>query len=91
MLKFTPQQQKLILNARRRWDMMQRNMAAQHGFAVNDANGQFIAFDELVGNASVLPKDVWGEWDRSAITVQRDVLSVFNDLAASVSPPYGAR
>jgi hypothetical protein len=52
---------------------------------VNDANGQFIAFDELVGNASVLPKDVWGEWDRSAITVQRDVLSVFNDLAASVS------
>lgn len=87
MLKFTPQQQKLILNARRRWDMMQRNMAAQHGFAVNDANGQFIAFDELVGNASVLPKDVWGEWDRSAITVQRDVLSVFNDLAASVSRP----
>lgn len=60
MLKFTPQQQKLILNARRRWDMMQRNMAAQHGFAVNDAGGQFIAFDELVGNASVLPKDVWG-------------------------------
>jgi hypothetical protein len=31
MLKFTPHQQALILNARRRWDMMQRNMAAQHG------------------------------------------------------------
>ncbi len=87
MLKFTLDQQKLILNARRRWDMMQRSMAAQHGFAVNDANGQFIAHDALVGNASVLPKDVWGEWDRSAITVQRDVLSVFNDLAASVSRP----
>jgi hypothetical protein len=87
MLKFTPQQQWLIINARRRWDMMQRNMAAQHGFAVNEAGGQFIAFDDLVGNASVLPKDVWGEWDRSAITVQRDVLSVFNDLAASVSRP----
>lgn len=87
MLKFTLDQQKLILNARRRWDMMQRNMAAVHGFAVNDANGQFISFDELVGNASVLPKDVWGEWDRSAITVQRDVLAVFNDLAASVSRP----
>jgi hypothetical protein len=87
MLKFTKDQQALILNARRRWDAMQRNMAAQHGFAVNDANGQFIAFDELVGNASVLPKDVWGEWDRSAITIQRDVLSVFNDLAASVSRP----
>ncbi|BEO02788.1 encapsulating for peroxidase [Serratia marcescens] len=87
MLKFTKQQQALILNARRRWDMMQRNMATQHGFAVNDANGQFIAFDDLVGNASVLPKDVWGEWDRSAITVQRDVLAVFNDLASSVSRP----
>lgn len=87
MLKFTPDQQKLILNARRRWDIMQQNMAAQHGFAVNDANGQFVAFDSLIGNASVLPKDVWGEWDRSAITVQRDVLSVFNDLAASVSRP----
>lgn len=87
MLKFTVDQQKLILNARRRWDLMQRNMAAQHGFAVNDANGQFISFDQLIGNASVLPKDVWGEWDRSAITVQRDVLSVFNDLAATVSRP----
>ncbi|MCA6998213.1 major capsid protein [Dickeya solani] len=87
MLKFTKEQQALILNARRRWDVMQRNMSAVHGFAVNDANGQFISFDELIGNASVLPKDVWGEWDRSAITVQRDVLAVFNDLAASVSRP----
>lgn len=87
MLKFTKEQQALILNARRRWDIMQRNMAATHGFAVNDANGQFIAYDNLVGNASVLPKDVWGEWDRSAITVQRDVLAVFSDLAASVSRP----
>nr|WP_310616686.1 major capsid protein [Pantoea cypripedii] len=87
MLKFTKEQQALILNARRRWDMMQRNMASMHGFAVNDANGQFIAYDQLVGNASVLPKDVWGEWDRSAITVQRDVLAVFNDLSASVSRP----
>lgn len=87
MLKFTKEQQALILNARRRWDAMQRNMAAMHGFAVNDANGQFVAYDQLVGNASVLPKDVWGEWDRTAITVQRDVLAVFNDLAASVSRP----
>ncbi|GLY59662.1 hypothetical protein Pcaca05_05200 [Pectobacterium carotovorum subsp. carotovorum] len=87
MLKFTKEQQALILNARRRWDTMQRNMAVQHGFAVNDANGRFIAFNELEGNASVLPRDVWGEWDRTAITIQRDVLAVFNDLAASVSRP----
>lgn len=87
MLKYTKEQQALIINARRRWDAMQRSMAADHGFAVNDANGQFISYDNLVGNASVLPRDVWGEWDRSAITVQRDVLSVFNDLAATVSRP----
>lgn len=87
MLKFTPQQQALILNARRRWDSQHKNMAVMNGFAVNEEGGKFIAFDELVGNASVLPKDVWGEWDRSAITVQRDVLAVFNDLAASVSRP----
>lgn len=87
MLKYTKEQQALILNARRRWDAMQRNMAAMHGFAVNDANGQFISYDNLIGNASVLPRDVWGEWDRSAITVQRDVLAVFNDLAATVSRP----
>ncbi|NOJ91329.1 encapsulating for peroxidase, partial [Myxococcus xanthus] len=69
MLKFTPQQQALILNARRRWDSQHKNMAVMNGFAVNEEGGKFIAFDELVGNASVLPKDVWGEWDRSAITV----------------------
>ncbi|BEO60067.1 hypothetical protein SMQE30_04900 [Serratia marcescens] len=52
MLKFTKQQQALIINARRRWDLMQRNMAALHGFSVNDSNGQFIAYDDLVGRLS---------------------------------------
>lgn len=41
----------------------------------------------LVGNASPLPRDVWGEWDREGIEVQREVLSVFGDLAGSVSMP----
>lgn len=87
MLKFTKEQQALILNGRRRWEHSHNIMAAQNGFDVNHANGALIAHNELMGNASTLPKDVWGEWDRSAITVQRDVLSVFNDLAASVSRP----
>ena len=86
MLKFTKEQQALIINARRRWDVLHRNMAIQYGFAVNDAHDG-LAFAELIGNASVLPRYVWGEWDRSAITVQRDVLAVFNDLAAAVSRP----
>lgn len=87
MLKFTKEQQALILNARRRWEHSHRLMAIQNGFSVNETNGALIAHNELMGNASTLPKDVWGEWDRSAITVQRDVLSVFNDLSATVSRP----
>ncbi|WP_300440359.1 major capsid protein [uncultured Mameliella sp.] len=41
----------------------------------------------VIGNASPLPRDVWGEWDREGIEVQREVLSVFGDLAASVGMP----
>jgi len=41
----------------------------------------------MLGNASPLPKDVWGEWDREGIEVQRDVLAVFGDLAASTGTP----
>lgn len=85
MLKFTPQQQTLIINSRRRWDFMHRNLAAQYGFAVNDVQGAILAHNEFDGNASTLPKDVWGSWDRNFVTVQRDVLSVFNDLSSTVS------
>lgn len=87
MLKFTKKQNDLIINARRRWDYMHHAMASMHGFAANDANGFLIAHDELIGNASTLPKDVWGQWDKSAVTVQRSVMPVFNDLAASLSRP----
>ncbi|EEJ5117660.1 encapsulating for peroxidase [Salmonella enterica] len=85
MLKFTPQQQALIINSRRRWDVMHRNLAHQYGFAVNDVQGAILAHNEFDGNASTLPKDVWGSWDRNFVTVQRDVLSVFNDLSSTVS------
>lgn len=42
---------------------------------------------QMLGNASPLPRDVWGEWDREGIEVQREVLAVFGDLAASVGMP----
>lgn len=54
--------------------------AMRLAFASNDPRLQ-------LGNASPLPKDVWGEWDRESVEIQRDVLAVFNDLAGSVSRP----
>lgn len=77
MLRFTKAQQELILNQRRLHISQHAQLAQQHGL-----NGQV-----LVGNASPLPRDVWGEWDRESVEVQRNVLAVFNDLAASVSMP----
>ena len=74
MLKFTKKQQAFILNQRRAFNESQRRMAEMHG-------------DTMIGNASPVPRDVWGEWDREGIEVQRDVLAVFNDLSASVSRP----
>lgn len=44
----------------------------------------------LLGNAMTLPKDVWAEWDRDAVQIQREELVVFNDLAGiSKSMPIG--
>lgn len=75
MLKFSKEQEALILNERRAYDMAHKQMAA---------NGVFM------GNAATVPKDVWGEWDREGIEIQRDVLAVFNDLSSlSRSLPIG--
>jgi hypothetical protein len=75
MLTFTPAQQELITNARRAFNLRQAAMAAEHGG------------DAMIGNAATLPRDVWGLWDREAVEIQRSVLAVFNDLAASVATP----
>ncbi|MGX1096523.1 major capsid protein [Amorphus sp. MBR-141] len=74
MLRFTPEQQAFILANRRDFNARQAALANAHG-------------ETMLGNALPLPKDVWGQWDREGITVQRDVLAVFNDLSASVSTP----
>lgn len=76
MLLFTPEQQQVVLANRRAFNARQAQLAN----ALGDQAG-------LMGNASTLPKDVWGEWDRDGVAIQREVLSVFNDLAASVAMP----
>jgi hypothetical protein len=72
MLKFTKEQAEYVANVRRQHEQQHAAMKNLYGNA-------------LIGNASPLPKDVWGEWDKDGIMIQRDVLAVFNDLAASVS------
>lgn len=79
MLRFTQDQQAAVLHNRRVFNARQTAMAETHGLN----NGA----PALTGNATTLPKDVWGEWDREAVEIQREVLSVFNDLAASVAMP----
>lgn len=74
MLRFTPEQQAFILANRRQFNARQNAIAEMHGATA-------------IGNALPLPKDVWGEWDRDGIAVQRSTLAVFNDLAASVATP----
>lgn len=43
---------------------------------------------QLHGNAAGLPADFWKQIDTGIGLVQRDILAVFNDLAASVSRPF---
>lgn len=76
MLRFTPAQEQFVLNNRRQFNERQSALAA----TIGDGG-------VMVGNASPLPKDVWGVWDREGIEVQRATLAVFNDLAASVATP----
>lgn len=77
MLKFTEDQQALILNERRAHGVQAARMAS-------DIQGTF------VGNALSLPFNVWGQWDREAIEVQRNVLAVFDDLSSLSKPmPIG--
>lgn len=76
MLRFTPTQQALLLNNRRGFNQRQAQL-----------NSSGIA---MLGNALPLPKDVWGQWDREGVELQRQMLTVFNDLAGlSKAIPIG--
>lgn len=72
MLKFTQDQQRLIHNSRMQFNAQQVALASQGA---------------LLGNALSLPYDMWKTWDNDGVAVQRSILGVFNDLAASVSTP----
>lgn len=74
MLNFSPQQQEVLRSNRRAFNLAQARINELHG-------------NTYVGNASPLPRDVWGDWDREALSVQRAELVIFNDLAAASQMP----
>ncbi len=74
MLRFTPDQELAINAARAAFNRTQTALAAQHA---------------LVGNASPIPLDAWRRIDARATRIQRDVLAVFNRLAAANTTPVG--
>lgn len=73
MMKFSEQQAAFVLNERRNHDKQHKVMQEMHGNNL------------LMGNSLPVPRDVWGMWDREAVQIQRDVLSVYNDLSSSLS------
>lgn len=79
MLRLTDQQQLAVNAARRAFNEHQTAMASR--LAVNGSS--------LEGNASPVPIDAWRRIDSRAIVIQRDVLAVFNRLAAANSTPVG--
>ena len=80
LLEFNAAQQDALWGARDYFNANEERLASQlTGFAGNNAL--------LIGNASPLHKDVWGMWDREAVEIQRDVLSVFSDIAATNAKP----
>ena len=80
MLRFTPEQTAALNNQRAAFNARQSMLCQQHSI-------QPIRNEGMIGNASPLPLNIWGEWDREGLEIQREVLGVFNDLAAAVSVP----
>ncbi len=80
MQRFTARQEQFLLWNRREFNRRQEVMASTTLANVGEVG-------DMIGNAETLPRDVWGEWDRDAVELQRDILAVYNDLAASVSTP----
>lgn len=72
MLKFTPEQELAVNQARAQFNATQTALAAH---------------SVLVGNAAPIPLDAWRRIDSRATRIQRDVLSVFNRLSAANSTP----
>ena len=76
MLKFTPEQEAAINAARAEFNANQASLEAQ-------------AARTMMGNAAPVPMDAWRRVDTRAAMIQRNVLSVFNTLAAANTTPLG--
>lgn len=70
MLRFTPEQEQAVNQAREAFNLTQAALAA-----------------ELVGNSIAVPVDAWRRIDSRGAMIQRDVLNVFNRLAAADTTP----
>lgn len=81
-------QRQLILEYRNMDHRMAAHMAAQYGLPVDLSKLSVNELNRLkmIGNAAPLPKDVWGEWDRTSVEIQRDILAVYNDLTSVARP-----
>jgi hypothetical protein len=76
--KASQEQKNIILNSRKVHE-------AEHAVMASRLRGM-----DFVGNASPLPRDVWAEWDRESIEIQRDVLTVYDDMVSvSRNMPLG--
>lgn len=78
MLRFTPQQELAVNTARQHFNLTATALAA-----ALPAGGEL----SLVGNASPIPIDAWRRLDGRFAQIQRDVLNVFNRLAAANTTP----
>ena len=74
MLRFTPEQELAVNAARAAFNSTQTAMASAQAAS-------------LVGNAAPIPLDAWRRIDARASRIQRDVLAVFNRLAAANTTP----
>lgn len=81
MLQFTKEQELAINAARSGFNARETQIAAGLA-AIPGAAG-------LVGNAAPVPLDAWRRIDSRGAAIQRDVLAVYNVLAASNSTPVG--
>lgn len=76
MLRFTQEQMLAVNAAREAFNRTQTALAA--AVSVN-----------LIGNAAPIPLDAWRRIDARGAQIQRDVLAVFNRLAAANQTPVG--
>lgn len=77
MLRFTPEQALAVNSVRSNFNQRQTAMAA--GLVANASM--------LQGNAAPVPIDAWRRIDERSTAIQRDVLQVFNTLAAANQTP----